>query len=310
MVEYEVYGGNFMLPPPYIAVESFAYGVAIKGERAVMQALVDRTLNCRGRHAEYFVALPEMLITFLHTKELRSASLPNAGCFSECELNVTFLLRRAGSIAPVWYMPFLWVDSGPALIAGRDIYGYPKQTGRIEMPPSRTAGQALEAFADVLHAGTNSHGTEECVLRIIPPANQEWIPDALSGDPGDGSAAFVRGIYGNDGLTFFAALALQPETWLPSSKMAWMRQLPCSSDITRAAYRSVVEAPFRINLKQFGLLPAGYQVEIPHHHSVNLAHTLGLPQNQRVPAHAAYYLNCDFEIGAAREIWTETSDCR
>ena len=153
--KYETYGGNFILPHPYVIEQMSGYGVAVAGDIFKMQELCNRTLNCNGKHLHYFVIAPTVLFTFMRMGSLRSGDAPDSehGFFTEQELNVTMLLAAidTSGIRLVWYMPYLWLDSGAALIAGRDIYGFPKQLATVTMPAGPGDLAEMSATGEVLH---------------------------------------------------------------------------------------------------------------------------------------------------------------
>lgn len=306
MVDYEIYGGNFMLPNPYAISGVTAWGGVLDTERAAMQRLVDATLNCGGLHDDYFVLLPRTLVSFMRMDYLRSAAQPALGSFSESELNLTFVLGRKGHFGLIWYMPFVWVDSGPALISGRDVYGYPKQMAEIRLP---AAGRAeADARADVLRQ-PGAAASRECILS----AKRKDAPDWELDDPADGIDIsfdlFGEQILGIDTDTLGTFFSGRLFAHLPKARMAWMRQLPNIADMRKASFRSVAEGPFQIDLHRFGRLRGDYAVHIPFNHSVQLAQTLGLAapgSDLTVDVETAYYLECDFTLGVGQDRWIET----
>ena len=129
------YAGNAIVPQPFAIRQARACGFAVEGDRAKMQALCDKTLNLAPA-TRYRVLSSTVLITFMRMERLASTQPAAAACgsFAETELNVSLLLAAEEKHGPVWLphrlvwnMPYLWLDSSSAMIAGRDIYGFPKQ---------------------------------------------------------------------------------------------------------------------------------------------------------------------------------------
>ena len=135
-VPFVRYGGNFVVQQAQV------FGLALDGDRDRLQALCDKTLNlspttrCTGVPST-------VLVAFMRMDRLCSGVPASAACgtFTERELNISILLAAEEKVGPlwlpsrlVWPMPYLWLDSSNALIAGRDSYGFPKQFGSIAMP--------------------------------------------------------------------------------------------------------------------------------------------------------------------------------
>lgn len=313
--KYETYGGNFILPHPYMIEQMSGYGVAVAGDAFKMQELCNRTLNCNGKHLRYFVIAPTVLFTFMRMGSLCSADAPDSehGFFTEQELNVTMLLAAidGSGIRLVWYMPYLWLDSGAALISGRDIYGFPKQLATVTMPagPGDLAemavkGEVLHRFEPVQAGNMNIvtvRRTDAPQLDILTSA--AGVVDALN--------MLLGSVLGNIDASFLPPGSFLPDINLNNLRMAWMRQLPSIANFKQACFRSVVEAPFGVTaFRDAGLLAGFYEIEIPKHDSVGIADELGFPADAngdvRMPALAAYHLSFDFKLGTGQELWVET----
>lgn len=306
MAEYVTYGGNFLLPAPYECQQVRGYGVAVDGDRAKMQALVDRLLNRKGGGPVYFVVLPTVLFTFMHMGVMQCAGRPELGCFSERELNITFMLAAVDglSVRLVWYMPYLWLDCGPALIAGRDIYGFQKQMAKVTIPEWGEAAE-LAATAEVLHVQQSGVAAE-----MLDVFRMRRVGGILEKHSNATNALAALDILMTSVLQVPLASILPPGLGLPGIDlgnllMAFVRQLPSRENFNLTCFRSVAEAPFSIVLRSAGLLEGNYEAVIPEHASVRLAQDLGIASGG-VAVRAAYHLNIDFTLGVGTDLWTET----
>lgn len=321
MANYMTYGGNFMLPHPYEVKDVTGYGVAVTGERKKLQALVDFALN-RAKHPSlrYWVVSPTVLFTFMQMGSLACAGDPQKGSFTEQELNVTLLLLAVDtslgvpSVRLVWYMPYLWLDSGPALIAGRDVYGFPKQIAEVAIPD---LGQpaVFSAKSEVLHREDGRPAMSGQTVLGVREMNA-GILEKASDTANAGAALGILGtFFGIDENILGDLIPIFPEINLGNLKMVFMRQLASIANFNQACFRSVAEVPFSVNFHGAGLLKGSYEVSIPYHHSVRLAHELGIAtdiiapgkpgEDVLQPAKAAYHMNFDFTLGAGSDLWRE-----
>ena len=304
MADYVSYGGNFLLPAPYECKQVRGYGVAVDGDRAKMQALVNRLLNRKGGGPEYFVVLPTVLFTFMHMGVMQCAGHPELGCFSERELNITFMLAAVDglSVRVVWFMPYLWLDCGPALLAGRDIFGFQKQMAQVTIPQWGEAAE-LAATAEVLHVQDGSPGE---MLDVFRMRRAGGILERRSNATNAFEALdiLINSVLLTTGASILPAGLPMPGIDLKNLVMAFVRQLPSRENFDVTCFRAVGEAPFSIVLRSAGLLEGNYEAVIPEHASVRLARDLGIPSDG-TPARAAYHLDIDFTLGAGRDLWTE-----
>lgn len=318
-IPFICYGGNFVVQQPFVVRRAQTFAFALDGNRDRLQALCDKTLNLSPT-TRYTVVSSTVLAAFMRMERLCSGVPASAACgmFTERELNVSILLAAEEKVGPVWlparlvwHMPYLWLDSSNAMIAGRDIYGFPKQFGSIAMPSREgepaefcATGEVLPRFAPQTHASIEPIAT----LRRTDAATVEFAePFAeIAGAAG----AFVQEVMRvTDPLLFLGAgLAdLAAENLL---NLVFLRQLPSIVDGSRACFQSIVEASsLPRELRDGGFLRGDYVMEIPHHDSAPWAYELGiaaLPEKVTVQPHAAFHLDLDFDLSPGREIWTAT----
>lgn len=313
------YGGNFLVQQPFAIRQVQAFGFAVDGDRARIQALCDQCLNL-APHTRYRVLSSTVLVTFMRMGRLASALPAEAarGTFTETELNISIFLageEKHGLVwlpaRLVWHMPYLWLDSSNAMIAGRDIYGFPKQYGSIAMP--RAAGEKAEfsARSEVLHRFAPTAQAEilpvATVRRTDRPALEFERPfEQLAGAAG----LFVKEVLRITDPFLFLGASLADLTAEHLLNLVFLRQLPSIVDGSRACYQAVAEASSLPQaLRSGGFLSGAYALEIPYHDSVPWAYELGIAATKAdatVQPHAGFHLDFDFDLSAGREIWTAT----
>ena len=308
---YETYGGNFILRPPYAIEQMTGYGVAVNGDLNAMQKLCDRTLNANGTHPRYIAVAPTVLFTFMNMGRVRCVNPPESGhgFFTEKELNVTMLLAAIDEdgIRLVWYMPYLWLDSGAALIAGRDVYGFPKQLATVTMPLVPGDPARMSANGEVLHRFGSGAATREDIVTIRRTDAPNLAFASSVPNITDALAILLQSVLNID-PGFLPIGSLLPQIQVNNLLMTWMRQLPSFTNFKESCFRSVVEAPFSVTtFRDAGLLAGNYELVIPQHDSVNIAGELGLGTGDvTVSAMAAYHMSFDFQFADGRELWSET----
>ena len=316
-VPYIRYGGNFLLRQPYAIGGVTGYGFGADGDLEKMQALCDKTLNISGDTC-YRVISRTVFITFFRMTHLVSTIPADAakGIFSETELNITLLLAAGKMIGPifvphrlVWHMPYLWVDSNEAMIAGRDVYGFPKQYGAVTMPLAEgqpadfsLSGEFLHRFCPQAQSSAQTiiraRRTDSALLEFQSP--MESVETA--------AAEFLKEAVRVSNPLLFAGTALADLTHEHLLALVFLRQLPSIMNGDLACYQSIAETSF--DLTKFtgaGFLKGDYEVEIFRQDSAPIAAELGFATNADGDAlihpHVSYFADIDFTFNQATEIW-------
>jgi hypothetical protein len=189
--DYIERGGREVWRQPYTAQSADLYGFVLKADHRRIDELLDHDLVEPTQGAvEYRSASDRIVVIFATIAKLASAELPDKlrGYIPEREVSVWCLatdLRASGRL--VWYLPYVFVDSGQASASGREVYGYPKQLGSFDtgFPHELAAGADIPA-----HGATTVTG-----LAIDPFApNEKADPRRMiSAEWKPGSAAAVVG---------------------------------------------------------------------------------------------------------------------
>lgn len=313
------YGGNYVPRQPYDIQEVICYGFAADGDQRAMQALCDKTLNFPHADPAYKVISPTVLFSFMKLNALRSADPEDSskGSYTETEFSVAMLLAKgrheAGIFIPegiVWYFPYLWLDSGTAMISGREIYGYPKQFGKIEMP----LGEGDPATFAVSAEAITSFAPNACAsLHPIVGAYRTDGPDlyhargfeALE----DAAMGFLGAAVHLNLADFLIGTAFEVLTAQHLLSLVFLRQFPDIADGRLTCYQSIAETSFEITrFGSAGFLDGQYAIDITGQDSAPIAAELGFPpvegsRNTRIAPHLGFFLDFDFRLNAGREVW-------
>lgn len=159
--DYVERGGQQVWRPPYTAKEAELFGFVVKADRAAIDRLLTRDLVEPAHNAvDYRCAHDHVVVVFAEIKRLGSGDPRDRlrGYLSEREVSVWCLaadVSAGGRL--VWYLPYVFVDSGEAAISGREVYGYPKELGVFENNyleglraggTTTVSGLAIESFGN------------------------------------------------------------------------------------------------------------------------------------------------------------------
>jgi acetoacetate decarboxylase len=134
--EYVDRGGRQVWRPPYMARDTEVFGFVVECRREAIDRLLRRDLvEPSGGAVDYRCARERVAILFARIGRLASADHRDTlrGYVSELEVSVWCLaadVLAGGRL--VWYLPYVFVDSGQAAASGREVYGYPKQMAAFE----------------------------------------------------------------------------------------------------------------------------------------------------------------------------------
>jgi hypothetical protein len=347
---YVEQGGRQVFRPPYVATGAKLICFAVDADRDAIDDLLDRDLNePAGGAVHYRCASPRVFFVFADIPSLSSVDLPDAGFGSvrESELSVwclaadmTGVPTGATSARLVWFLPYVFTDSGYAIAAGREVFGYPKQAATIteqttngdwaisanavgirtyparaellEMVCARSVGgrQADNVF-DVV-AAMDLFGDLASDVTIDAGARLGGLPRPSATITAAGTAplppADRGGAWRRSPLSVFAGqtIRMQPSLldMVSDPRLVFLKQFRDVECPTRACYQSIVEAGMNVTSGRAGRWNASAcSVTVADYASHPLATDLGLNAGIALPCVEAFYAEADFTIELGREVW-------
>jgi hypothetical protein len=186
--EYVDRGGRQVWRPPYTARNTDVFGFVVPCQRAAIDRLLRRDLVDPSHGAvDYRCARDRVAVLFAKIGQLASAEHRDSQRGYVCEREVSVWCLAADVTAGgrlVWYLPYVFVDSGQAAASGREVYGYPKQMGLFEddFPQSL----ANPGTSTVKAQAIRSYGPDqEAVPEPMISATRAVGQGAVVGDPAD-----------------------------------------------------------------------------------------------------------------------------
>ncbi|HEY9608798.1 acetoacetate decarboxylase family protein [Allocoleopsis sp.] len=309
--EYIVRGGDTAFEPPYSLKQTKLYGFVLEGTVESLQEMCDKYLNIPGQNKfRYCPASNRVLMVFDTIGNISSTEPPgnDKGFFSETGEVIFWVLTKAekqeGSNFVVdhhaWFIPYIFVDNTPAMVLGREVFGFPKELGHFTIPddPQNPQQFALETF----------------VLQPFNPQSQaNWrqlISVQLKQEEKSG--------FGVNSWTDFkdayeVISALFEDAKINSKcptqlevPMVFLKQFRDVKDGNKACYQAIVEATATLDKFHAGFPYIWYkfQVSVENFDSHPLVTELGLKLTQT--AQLAFWIHFDFSFGNGTEIWKAT----
>jgi len=216
-------------------------------------------------------------------------------------------VREGDGLFAIRMIPlYLFVDVAAAMAGGREVWGFPKQTGRFDFTPqtadpaaARTfhaEGYALKTFAPTTEAGWAHIATISPILKpgggggILGDLKRfaEQIFDDMAEGAGE-VAGRIAAAFGGGSVT-----------------MAFLKQFPDAADPTTACYQAIVEAKSTVDkLKAAGITRNHYTVDISSYASLPMAQELGIPSGPQAVGQG-FWVEFDFTMDLGKEIWRAT----
>lgn len=327
MIPYTERDAELNLRPPYrmSGVEGLVAVRAIP--RRAAQGWVDETLNWRppGTPAgSRFVALPLAFVVFLKIDRMASLDPLHAGWppLGESEVSVVLPLVEItpgelpdfGSLA--FYPVLLCLDSSPALISGRECFGFAKIGGSVSIRP-----EGAEARCEVVTAAGDAASRRDQRLLALQRVAEAGPAAVAGGAPGAELARMTRdALRGarveDEGLDegFLSELwhdvgeALA--SWAVEALAAaagpqdfvFLKQFRDIAEPRAACYRAVAASAVRFTEVRSARLAGGdWRLDVPAHASSALLARLGLDSG---PISRPLWLDFDFELSLGRTIWS------
>ncbi len=134
--DYVERGGRQVWRPPYRARGGEVYGFVIDADKKAIDVILQRDLVEPGHGAvDVRSAHGSVMVLFATMGSLTSAKDPDRlrGTIPELEVSVWCLgadVAAKGRL--LWYLPYVFTDSGQTVASGREVYGYPKQIGYFD----------------------------------------------------------------------------------------------------------------------------------------------------------------------------------
>lgn len=306
--------GNSLWPGPYFQGQNRLLSLFLKADPEKLQALCDNCFN-QPHMQKGFRYRPLGGLVILQCARImdsKSERWRQAGTMKELELGFTIPVVGEGGDADgalSLFAPYLFVDSGPAVTVGREVYGFSKHVAEIRMPESWDEPADFSVRTLVVRQ-PGDRATLETVLALQQRAAgggvRPFNPASTAEQSFESSRAGL-----SDALAYIFK-AVRPHVSPPEhmrsevSTMVFLKQFPAVEDQSRACYQAIVEAPFSPGQFRGGwvLNAEEFKLQLSSYSSLKLAETLGLPA-EPVPF-LVTLLDLDTTLDEGKVVWSST----
>ncbi len=307
-------GGEQVLSQPAALRDVSVYSFLLKADINKLSALCDKYLNNpSASQVRYVPLIPRVALVACSIGHMQSAIPPYSQMGWSSERDVAFwvpllALKRLGNAwlpdRLVWFLPYVIVDHPWACAIGRDIYGFPKAMGAIQLPMSPSQFDALTVDTLVLNPfGPTTPTNSEPLVQIERVGDgTTWIEN-WGNDKVAAFADFARTLFGGRDSFLHPGLGreIHRSLLLTEPTMVFLKQFRDVADGHRACYQAIVEAPSRlVDLRQAGVLAGEYRVTISQYASHPILDEIGLEAQSAL---RGWYVDFDFDMEIGKEVW-------
>ena len=297
-------GGDLVYPPPYLARSVTNYAFFLDADRGRLEQFLARlfagpsagAVDIRPIGGE--VMLSVALLTEVNSTEPPHSEMSAGG--SEVEVALWVTGREVRTDRLVLVAPYMFVDSGAAMAAGREIFGFPKQDAEIRLvgghPPD---GVSL----DVLSVARFDPKTRFSVNRLVDVQRTSARSDLIAGFSALAKSA-VSSLFSQSGRAGLLDHLRSVGSLLLGGGLpvVFLKQFRDIGEPDRACYQAICEARIEVtDLHGMGVL-GDYAITLHDLASEAIRENLGLAAGPLAPF-AATWSRYDFILHRGATLW-------
>lgn len=313
-------GGDIVLRGPYLQQDTMLYSFVLPANYGALQRVCDKYLNGPTGEKRFVPFAPFVSLVCADIKLLRSLDPRDANKGRSREKDIAFWVpvvkgrEKNARFEPerlVWYLAYIWVDNAPAMATGREVFGFPKESGTLAIPGS-PSDPALW-YADVMaieHYAPDSVAQTRRVLEVraaqpndlLGELERDWVSiDALVSALRDAARSLFFGEEAELSWKFLASFV--DDLFHGRMPMVFLQQFRDVQHPERAAYQALVEAPATVTgFRGAGPMRGEYQVQIANFDSHPIVNELGLPSGSLRPL-LSVWVDFDFSMDLGHVDW-------
>ncbi len=303
--------GQVAFKGPFKHDDSHIFAFFVEGELALIQQTIDRTLNVAAAGQYRYRAVSSLvMVQFARLKQVYSlaSGFEQRGKIRETDVITWVMLAELDKDDKVtgsfWHPVHIWVDEHQAVTTGREIYGYPKQLAKMQMPdgPDLPLEFALEVNSHQ-HYGTDNY-PQPCTLFSVAAKTDTLAQDCAIVEFAAKMSKLLLTKCKNADFTAAQRKALVAGLLDGDINQVFLKQFPDASG-KKAVYQAVVTTHSSNDkvhaFRQFS--QNQFELILNDHDALPLTQTLGLKLGAQ-PVLMALYLHTDFttHIGHERAV--------
>lgn len=311
MTRYVELDGGIVPRPPYLQKDTLLTAWLLRSDKAAQQALLDQAFNVpSGGAVDYRALTGHAVMSLADIKSISSLDPTDSQRGGSDEVDIVFWIPVGAYENGVFdrllfFCPYIWVTNGVAMATGREVYGYPKSLAWAKVPSSPEDPGPLWAESMVMkHDSPSSMLTRERIFTLSRPAGLASAGPTFG--PGDTVGAVTRLLDELIGVGVEISRAvlsdLVGDVFSFRLPIVFLKQLRDVASPTEACYQAIIEATATVTeYRSAGLLPPGWDIEIPRYDSVHVGETLGLGSRQSIDL--GFWVDYSFSMDLGREVW-------
>lgn len=292
-------------PPPYehrgASVHSFSLSAPLQSLQDLCDAWFDKA---SGSAVRYTVLLPKLFVMVANIAEVQPGDPAHAdlGITSEIDVGLWLLALRTWPFSPVprWIPVRLLVDSADAVVVGREVFGFPKEMGRMNIPSTAPSAGPFDVQAFVTPAAYQRMAWKDVInIRSVGPAGPVG---SVWATVDEATQAVVDELLAQMDFGWISGL-------IPAAAMragfrpglfpfAFLKQFMAIDAPDEACHQSIVEAQSRLlAFRRGGFTRERFEVLITSHHTHPFHQFLGITPGWQ-PVGRAIWSDFDFMVEA------------
>jgi hypothetical protein len=274
--DYIARGGDLVMAPPLELTSATMYSFLVGADYGALVDVCEKQLNAvtASVGVTYKPLLPFVAIVCADIAKSYSTTPPDSlkGWMAERDFGIWIpVVSSSGKIG--WYLPYVFVDNVAAMVTGREVYGFFKQTATLAMPDS--PGAAGDFSVDALVIEKYSPESTAQTIRLMTLTSTE----SLTAPDGEFTSAreLVEGVWKDVKRLFYDTVAdtkvLPVSIWdliknmleelvTGDVPMIFLKQVRDATDPTKACYQAVIEAPAHLQKFERGWFTHPHDVTI------------------------------------------------
>ncbi len=290
---------------PYQQREARIAAFLLPARLEALRALCDTYLNTPTDGAVAYKPLALYILLLYAEMQIQSLDARDQaiGWMPETEVGfwipTTTRTNQAG-----WFLPYLFVDNPYAILAGREVYGFPKTWGHFEKAASIHNPEFAVDVWGFSEFDAQAEGKSQQLLEVRK--SDRSAPDAAPETWTSWDAARS------------ALIRLLFKDWQPQADdnntrgfpekipLVFLKQFRDATDSRKVCYQAIIEAAAQPGtFYDGGFIDAAYTLTCHSLASHPIADTLGLnvDSSGAAQALAAFWLRLDFTLGPGVEVW-------
>lgn len=298
-------GGDLVMAAPLQLDGATMYSFCVGADLTALQRVVDDQLNAVAGPGTYKPLVPMVAIVCADIADSFSQVPPDSekGWMAERDFGIWIPVVRGTTIG--WYLPYVFVDNVAAMVTGREVFGFFKQTATLMMPPSPKEPGVFSV--DALAIQTYSPESEAQMMRLMTLTSAEAGPPPAGSWAGDVKKAF-EDVFGAVKSMIGDVKDLPISTWdllkngleeaiTGNVPMVFLKQFRDATDPTKACYQAVIEAPAHLAKLHDGWFAHPHDITIVPADSHPIVRECGLGSGT-LRSQLAFWCKMDFVMEA------------